>query len=276
MAPQSAGPVAGPFSCLRCLSGSGHVAHDGGTAPVWTHSKQPGRRHPPEDLLAHKGNLLPSTPDEVENEQVIDCREDAATVRTGGRGDLGGVRPDRTAEGRRRAAPLVVAPWRPVRAPVGDRADRRRDRGDRAAAPRVRADQRPAPALHQPVPAHLALAQGRAGAVLLRVHARRSPAMTAIQEAPPQSNSPQGEPDWARCAGCGALHYRKKMARNLGVCPECGHHHRLTAAERIAQLTDDFAPLGLSVRATDVLGFTDAQPYPARLATARAATGLDD
>jgi acetyl-CoA carboxylase carboxyl transferase alpha subunit/acetyl-CoA carboxylase carboxyl transferase beta subunit len=96
--------------------------------------------------------------------------------------------------------------------------------------------------------------------------------VTATQEAPPQAT----EPDWARCVGCGALHYRKKMARNLGVCPECGHHHRLTAAERIAQLTDDFSPLGLSVRATDVLGFTDAQPYPARLAKARAATGLDD
>jgi len=96
--------------------------------------------------------------------------------------------------------------------------------------------------------------------------------VTATQEAPPQVT----EPDWARCVGCGALHYRKKMARNLGVCPECGHHHRLTAAERIAQLTDDFSPLGLSVRATDVLGFTDTQPYPARLAKARSATGLDD
>ncbi|HUY45932.1 MAG TPA: acetyl-CoA carboxylase carboxyltransferase subunit alpha [Streptosporangiaceae bacterium] len=83
---------------------------------------------------------------------------------------------------------------------------------------------------------------------------------------------------WARCAGCGVLHYTKKLARSLGVCPECGHHHRLTAQERIAQLTDpgSFAPIGVSATAADVLGFADSQPYPARLAKARSATGLAD
>jgi acetyl-CoA carboxylase carboxyl transferase alpha subunit/acetyl-CoA carboxylase carboxyl transferase beta subunit len=85
-------------------------------------------------------------------------------------------------------------------------------------------------------------------------------------------------PSWTRCAGCGALHYRKKLARALEVCPECGHHQRLAAVERIAQLTDpdSFVPLGLGVVATDVLGFTDSQPYPDRLRRARATTGMDD
>ncbi|HEX4703175.1 MAG TPA: carboxyl transferase domain-containing protein, partial [Pseudonocardiaceae bacterium] len=83
---------------------------------------------------------------------------------------------------------------------------------------------------------------------------------------------------WSRCVGCGVLHYAKKLMRSLRVCHECGHHHRLTATERIEQLTDtgSFTPLGARVLATDVLGFTDSQPYPARLAKARAATGLDD
>jgi acetyl-CoA carboxylase carboxyl transferase subunit beta len=85
-------------------------------------------------------------------------------------------------------------------------------------------------------------------------------------------------PGWTRCEGCGVLQYAKKLARNLGVCLDCGFHYRLRATERIGQLTDagSFVPLDASVTATDPLRFTDSQPYPARLAKARAATGLDD
>nr|WP_042191449.1 acetyl-CoA carboxylase carboxyl transferase subunit [Kibdelosporangium sp. MJ126-NF4]CEL20090.1 Acetyl-coenzyme A carboxyl transferase alpha chain / Acetyl-coenzyme A carboxyl transferase beta chain [Kibdelosporangium sp. MJ126-NF4]CTQ97314.1 Acetyl-coenzyme A carboxyl transferase alpha chain (EC 6.4.1.2) / Acetyl-coenzyme A carboxyl transferase beta chain (EC 6.4.1.2) [Kibdelosporangium sp. MJ126-NF4] len=83
---------------------------------------------------------------------------------------------------------------------------------------------------------------------------------------------------WTRCPGCGELNYAKKLARAMGVCPECGHHHRLTAAERIGQLADpgSFEPLDVRVVATDVLGFVDSQAYPDRLAKARSATGMDD
>lgn len=97
--------------------------------------------------------------------------------------------------------------------------------------------------------------------------------MTATREAPLRPGT-----SWIRCAGCGALLYRKKLARQLEVCQECGHHHRLGAADRIAQLTDpdSFTPLGTSVVSTDVLGFTDSKPYTDRLRRARAATGLDD
>ncbi|WP_020667145.1 acetyl-CoA carboxylase carboxyl transferase subunit [Amycolatopsis nigrescens] len=96
--------------------------------------------------------------------------------------------------------------------------------------------------------------------------------MTSVQEQAPAKQS------WRRCPGCGELNYGKKLARALGVCPECGYHHRLTAAERIEQLTDtdSFEQLSTHVLATDVLGFTDSQPYPDRLANARAATELDD
>ncbi len=98
--------------------------------------------------------------------------------------------------------------------------------------------------------------------------------MTTTHEAPLQ----QAGPPWTRCAGCGILHYAKKLARTLGVCPDCGHHHRLTAAERIAQLVDadSFVPLGIGVTTTDVLRFTDSQPYASRLVKARAATGMED
>jgi acetyl-CoA carboxylase carboxyl transferase subunit beta len=83
-------------------------------------------------------------------------------------------------------------------------------------------------------------------------------------------------PDWVRCPHCRSLTYRKRLARNLGVCPDCGHHGRLSARERLGQLVDP----GSFVEATeheggpeDPLTFTDQLPYPRRLADARRSTG---
>ena len=83
---------------------------------------------------------------------------------------------------------------------------------------------------------------------------------------------------WLRCPRCSCLQYGKRLTRALQVCPECNHHHRLGAAERIAQLADadSFVPLPGRVLATDVLGFRDSQSYADRLARSRASTGLDD
>ncbi|SNQ46493.1 Acetyl-coenzyme A carboxylase carboxyl transferase subunits beta/alpha [Frankia canadensis] len=82
--------------------------------------------------------------------------------------------------------------------------------------------------------------------------------------------------DWTVCPGCRTMLYGRRLARALGVCPDCGHHHRLTAAQRLEQLYDpgtvDLHDLPASSR--DVLGFTDTQPYPARLEQARRRTGL--
>ena len=84
--------------------------------------------------------------------------------------------------------------------------------------------------------------------------------------------------DWVVCPGCRGMIYRKRLARNLQVCPECGSHHRLTAYQRIEQLFDESHRelLDVPVRSIDVLGFTDTMPYPERLAAARSATGLDE
>ena len=85
-----------------------------------------------------------------------------------------------------------------------------------------------------------------------------------------------GTPDWVMCAGCRTMVYGRRLSRNLLVCPDCGHHHRMGARERIAQLLDEDSVriLDTRVRSRDVLGFTDTRPYPARLAAAREATGL--
>jgi acetyl-CoA carboxylase carboxyl transferase subunit beta len=84
--------------------------------------------------------------------------------------------------------------------------------------------------------------------------------------------------DWLRCAGCRTMLYGKRLARNLEVCPECGHHHRLTAAERVDQLFDagSVEPHHFPAHSVDILGFTDTEPYPDRLARARAGTGMSE
>ncbi|MFG2100135.1 acetyl-CoA carboxylase carboxyltransferase subunit alpha [Micromonospora echinaurantiaca] len=81
---------------------------------------------------------------------------------------------------------------------------------------------------------------------------------------------------WSRCAGCATLLYRKRLHRNLDVCPECGTHARLGAPDRLRQLVDSgsFTTLPDRPAEVDPIGFVDVLPYPHRLTAARAGTGL--
>ncbi|MFF5216951.1 acetyl-CoA carboxylase carboxyltransferase subunit alpha [Micromonospora sp. NPDC000442] len=92
------------------------------------------------------------------------------------------------------------------------------------------------------------------------------------------ATAPSGETLWSRCGGCAALLYRKRLRRNLDVCPECGLHTRLAAPERVSQLVDpgSFRPLLDRAVEVDPIGFVDALPYLHRLAAARADTGLPE
>ncbi|MGO8672986.1 MAG: acetyl-CoA carboxylase, carboxyltransferase subunit beta [Capsulimonadaceae bacterium] len=78
-----------------------------------------------------------------------------------------------------------------------------------------------------------------------------------------------------KCAGCGQILFTRDLAKNLKVCPHCGHHHRLTAAERIAFTADDgsFHALGEGLTSVDALGFPD---YPAKLKKGQDVTGMPD
>jgi len=62
---------------------------------------------------------------------------------------------------------------------------------------------------------------------------------------------------WMRCEGCGQMVYRKVVAENMDVCPECGFHNRIPARQRIEQLVDpdSFEELFAEVVADDPLGF---------------------
>ncbi|SDO07616.1 acetyl-CoA carboxylase carboxyl transferase subunit alpha [Geodermatophilus sp. DSM 45219] len=80
---------------------------------------------------------------------------------------------------------------------------------------------------------------------------------------------------WVCCPDCGWLLYRKRLDRNLHVCPECDHHLRLSARARIVLLTDpgSFSEVAFQPGAPDPLTFTDLREYPDRLADAARRSG---
>ena len=87
---------------------------------------------------------------------------------------------------------------------------------------------------------------------------------------------PAADVAWTKCPACDGYVYLRRLARNQHVCPECAHHLRLGAPDRLAALLDpgSFQPADPDLTGVDVLGFTDSRPYPQRLAGARARTGL--
>ena len=83
---------------------------------------------------------------------------------------------------------------------------------------------------------------------------------------------------WTRCPSCSEQLFNKALEKSLRVCPSCGHHFRLTSADRLGQLLDPgtFEERDPGLSSQDVLGFVDQKPYPDRLAAAQLATGLRD
>ncbi|MHC4179383.1 MAG: acetyl-CoA carboxylase carboxyl transferase subunit beta, partial [Planctomycetota bacterium] len=44
---------------------------------------------------------------------------------------------------------------------------------------------------------------------------------------------------WTKCDHCGEILYREKLAENLNVCPQCGHHFKITPDRYAELLLDD-------------------------------------
>ena len=84
--------------------------------------------------------------------------------------------------------------------------------------------------------------------------------------------------DWVKCPGCEALLYGRRLRDNHQVCPDCDHHFRLSARQRLDLLVDDGSVRRFDddLEPGDPLGFVDSAPYPERLATAQDRTGLRD
>ena len=81
-----------------------------------------------------------------------------------------------------------------------------------------------------------------------------------------------------KCGGCGEILYRERLARNLGVCPECGNHFRISAGRYIEILADpeSFEEQDAGMESGDPLGFTDLKAYADRLQAARHRTGRNE
>lgn len=99
-----------------------------------------------------------------------------------------------------------------------------------------------------------------------------------IKERPSEKVLRVPEGLWVKCSQCGEILQSKFLKDNLQVCPECHHHFRVGAWERIAQLTQDhaFEEIAAGLRSRDPLKFTDQKPYTERLKAAYANTGQLD
>ena len=83
---------------------------------------------------------------------------------------------------------------------------------------------------------------------------------------------------WTKCPSCETMLFNKQLDKALRVCPVCGHHFRLSAVTRLAQLLDPgtWAERDAGLLSVDRLGFVDQKPYPDRLEAAQTATGMRD
>lgn len=95
---------------------------------------------------------------------------------------------------------------------------------------------------------------------------------------PPRKKRGVPEGLWLRCDACAATIFRKQVEKELGLCPECGHHFYVPAKVRIAQLLDDdsFEEWFTNLTPVDPLGFADKKPYRQRLIDEQAKTGLTE
>jgi acetyl-CoA carboxylase carboxyl transferase subunit beta len=92
-----------------------------------------------------------------------------------------------------------------------------------------------------------------------------------------ESAQKKGVPEglWVKCLGCGSVLYRAELLNNLSVCPNCNHHHRLSARERLAQFIDHAGQeeIAASLEPIDRLKFKDFKKYKDRISQAQKTTG---
>ena len=85
-----------------------------------------------------------------------------------------------------------------------------------------------------------------------------------------------GEANWTKCGSCAVVLRKKNLDDNHGVCLECGHHHKITAFQRLEMLSDpgSFQEWDRRLVSEDPLDF--GQDYLDKLAQDRVKTGLTD
>jgi acetyl-CoA carboxylase carboxyl transferase subunit beta len=96
--------------------------------------------------------------------------------------------------------------------------------------------------------------------------------------AAPEKASRVPEGLWVKCPSCGRVIYNKELVQNQQVCPQCAHHFRVNAADRLKILFDAGAwtEHDPGLRSTDPLEFKDNKRYRDRLASAIKSAGMND
>jgi acetyl-CoA carboxylase carboxyl transferase subunit beta len=89
-------------------------------------------------------------------------------------------------------------------------------------------------------------------------------------------NIPEGV--WTKCTACDAVLYKADLDRQLGVCPKCGHHMRVSARDRLTMFLDanTGTELAADMEPQDLLKFKDSKRYKDRIVAAQKQTGEKD
>ncbi|MCE3044996.1 MULTISPECIES: acetyl-CoA carboxylase, carboxyltransferase subunit beta [Legionella] len=92
-----------------------------------------------------------------------------------------------------------------------------------------------------------------------------------------EASQKKGVPEglWVKCLGCNSVLYSTELIKNLSVCPNCNHHHRLTARQRLQQFLDEgsIEEVAAHLEPIDRLKFKDSKKYKDRIVQAQKATG---
>lgn len=96
----------------------------------------------------------------------------------------------------------------------------------------------------------------------------------------PVNQSPREVPDglWAKCDACGEIIYKRELAKNYWVCPNCSNHFRIGSREYLAILLDEgtFEEYDANIKSQDPLSFYDSKPYTERVKSAYEKSGLNE
>jgi len=83
---------------------------------------------------------------------------------------------------------------------------------------------------------------------------------------------------FVKCDGCGEMVYRKNVQERLQVCPECNHHFRIGAWDRVRLHTDEgtFQEVDADLTSCDPLRFSAEKSYAEQIAGDREKTNLNE
>ena len=83
---------------------------------------------------------------------------------------------------------------------------------------------------------------------------------------------------WIKCNSCGQMVYNKDLFQSMNVCPNCDHHMKMTARQRIEWILDEGTIKDLNIPEINIdpLKFRDSKRYLDRIKDAKSKTKSED